>query len=880
MPSRVARRQAGEAARSRAALRFARTSPVSRLRSAFYISSMAPTTNSGTSSGARLAPSAAAAVRAAIRLAGGREVCFVCTVDEREVLVSARVVARGDIKSVLALPGFAQRGELLLHNHPSGQLEPSGPDLEIAARMHDAGVGFAITDNEASDVYVVVEVPRARRAAPLDVAAIDALLAAGGPVAGHHQRYENRASQRGFARSIARLYNSGGIGVLEAGTGVGKSLGYLIPALRWAAQNGERTVVSTNTINLQEQLVGKDLPFLALALTDQPVRYALLKGWHNYLCLYRLEQARGAGATLFDAGSVAEVEALANWSERTTDGSVSDLATPPKPDVWDEVAAEPDLCLRLQCPHFDRCFLFAARRQAAQADVIVVNHHLLLADLAVRRASQKWDDSAVLPPYTRLVVDEGHHLEDAAASHLGATATRRGLQRLFGRLERRGKGLLPTLAARLASRKDLLSVASLDLVEARLYPAAMAAREKGGVVFDLLDGVMQESRLSVYRLVDAFAEHPVWRAGLSAALEDLLRELALLGDNLRLVRERLETDEQALEAHASLLAELRGVSRRLEAAGDALRQGLTAASKLPTVRWLEVRGKERNLAVTSVPLDLAPILREDLFKRLETTIVTSATLSIDGKFDFVRTRLGLTESEVEPETHSFPSPFDYPTQALLAIPTDIPAPNVDPRGHFDAVVEAIVTVADAAQGGVFALFTSHRDVREAAVVLRERGLDQRFPLMVHGEDGRDALLRRFTDAGHAILLGTASFWEGVDVPGDPLRALVLSKLPFRVPTEPLTAAHCEAIEARGGDAFREYMIPHAALRLKQGFGRLIRTATDHGTVLLMDPRAQSKPYGRELVEGLPAARRIIAPWPDVADEIHRFYRHNTQHPPR
>ena len=824
------------------------------------------------SAAAPISPNAAAAVRAAIRLAGGREVCFVCKVDEGGVIHGARVVARGDIRSVLALPGFAQRGEMLLHNHPSGNLEPSGPDLDIAARMHDSGVGFAIVDNAVDEVYVVVEVPREKRQAPLDVRAVDALLGVAGPIAKAHRRYEDRPSQRGFARAIARLYNGGGIGVLEAGTGVGKSLGYLIPALRWAAQNGERTVVSTNTINLQEQLIGKDLPFLVGALDDQPVRFALLKGWHNYICLYRLDQARGAGATLFDAGAASEVEGLAAWAARTSDGSLSDLASPPKPEVWDEVAAEPDLCLRLQCAHFDKCFLFAARRQAAQADVIVVNHHLLLADLAVRRASQKWDDSAVLPPYTRLVLDEGHHLEAAAASHLGATATRRGLLRLFGRLERRGKGLLPTLSARLAARKDLLSVASLDLVHARLYPSVMAARDKGGTVFDLLDGVVEESRVPVYRLLDNFGEHPVWGAGLSAALEDLLRELELLGDNLRLVRERLETDEKALEAHAALLGELRGVTRRLENAGDALRAGLTPSGKVPTVRWLEVRGRERNLSVTSVPLDLAPILREDLFKRLETTIVTSATLSTDGKFDFVRTRLGLTESDVEPETASFPSPFDYATQAMLAVPTDVPAPNVDPRGHFDAVVDAIASVANAAGGGVFALFTSHRDLREAAIALRERGLDQRFPLMVHGEDGRDALLRRFKDAGHAILLGTSSFWEGVDVPGDPLRALVLSKLPFKVPTEPLTAAHCEAIEARGGDAFREYMIPHAALRLKQGFGRLIRTADDRGIVLLMDSRAANKGYGRDLIDGLPPARRVVAPWRDVEREIRKFYR--------
>ena len=399
----------------------------------------------------RISIAAASAVRAAIRLAGGREVCFVCTIDDDGAIKTARVVARGDVRSVLALPGFAQKGEMLLHNHPSGELEPSDPDLEIATKMHDQGVGFAITDNDASRVYVVVEVPRQRPVVRLDLQTIENSLGPDGEVAKLHQQYEDRPGQRGYARMVARLYNGGGIGLLEAGTGIGKSLGYLLPALRWAAANGERTVVSTNTINLQEQLVGKDLPFLADALPDQKVKFALLKGWRNYLCLLRLEQARGAGTTLFESGSEGELDMLATWASKTKDGSLSDLPTAPRAEVWDEVAAESDLCLRLKCPHFEDCFVFAARRQAAQADVIVVNHHLLLADVAVRRTSQNWEEAAVLPPYTRLVVDEGHHLEDAAAGHLGSTISRRGLDRLLARLERRGKGLLPTLAAQLAA---------------------------------------------------------------------------------------------------------------------------------------------------------------------------------------------------------------------------------------------------------------------------------------------------------------------------------------------------------------------------------------------------------------------------------------------
>jgi ATP-dependent DNA helicase DinG len=282
--------------------------------------------------------------------------------------------------------------------------------------------------------------------------------------------------------------------------------------------------------------------------------------------------------------------------------------------------------------------------------------------------------------------------------------------------------------------------------------------------------------------------------------------------------------------------------------------------------------------VSSVPLELAPILREDLFKRTKTTIVTSATLAAGDdsssrrdRFDFLRTRLGLNDPEIPTRAEAFPSPFDYRRQAILAIPTDLPAPNENQPAHFNTVARLTMDLAEAADGGMFVLFTSHRDVRQMANELRARGADRRWPLLVHGEDARDRLLARFADAGRAILLGTASFWEGVDVPGDALRALLLAKLPFRVPSEPVTAANCEAIEARGGDAFTEFMLPHAALRLKQGFGRLIRSGTDRGVVVVADPRLVTKAYGRSLLEGLPNARRLVGRWDELHSAIQQFY---------
>ena len=699
-----------------------------------------------------------------------------------------------------------------------------------------------------------------------------------GPISHAMQQYEDRPAQRDMARTIATLYNDGGVGLIEAGTGVGKSLGYLLPALRWAILHNERTVISTNTINLQEQLVRKDLPFLEKALaSQQPVRFALLKGWRNYLCLLRLEQAKLIGPGLF--AETNGIERIAEWASETEDGSLSDLGLPPSPEVWDEVSAEPDLCIRAACPHFQQCFLFKARRAAAEAHVVVVNHHLLMSDVAVRRAAGNWEDTAVIPAWNRLVVDEGHHLEDAAAAHLGASGTRRGLQRLMSRLartattRRSGAGLLSALENSLRMRSgEMFSSASLDLLRQRVLPAVEAARDKGALVFDLMETVLRESGQPTLRLTDDFATHPVWRAGLTAALEDFVKETALLTDSIGMIRQRLEAETEPDEATVALVSELRGAGRRIEALAGAVYGALDPgpdASK--RIRWVESRGREGNIGVTWVPLDLAPILREDLFARVKTAIVTSATLTTDSRFEFVSKRLGVDQLDIPPTMESFPSPFDFKRQALLAIPTDTPAPNVDPVEHFRRIIMMIEEFTAASDGGIFVLFTSHRDVQQAAIDLRARGMQSERPILVHGEESRDLLLTRFRESGRAVLLGTSSYWEGVDVAGHALRGLLIAKLPFRVPTEPLTAAHCESIAEHGGDPFAEYMVPHAALRLKQGFGRLIRSSTDRGAIVIGDSRVATKAYGATLLRALPPARRIQVNWNDTARQLREFY---------
>jgi ATP-dependent DNA helicase DinG len=822
----------------------------------------------------RIAPGVRALLAREIAAAGGREVSFVAQVDGDGVVVGARAVARGTVDMVLALPGVCRRGEMLLHNHPSGHLDPSPADLNVAARLHDGGVGFGILNNSATEIYVVVEVPRERMVERIDPFDVVATLGEEGPVARVLGQYEDRPSQRDMAAHIADGYNDGGTLLLEAGTGVGKSFAYLVPALAWARANEERTIISTNTINLQEQLVGKDLPLLrkAIACDGYTPTFALLKGWRNYLCLSRLQHAVSGQRTLLEPDKLDELLGIAEWAGHTADGTLSDLPVAPSPEVWDEVSAEPDLCTRLKCPQFDRCFLFRARRRAAEADVVVVNHHLLAADLSVRQAQDNWEEAAVLPPYRRLVLDEAHHLEDVAAQHLGVQVSSRGVRRLLNRFERNGRGLLPTLAHELLARSDLLSRASLDLLQQRLLPALQHARTASDQLFLRLHGRLEEVPGAQLRLDEGFSADAVWAEGLTRELDALLEAFRALADHLETIADRLQQGDET-DRSRQLLQEARGVIRRLSAASDGLNRTLRpVAGGPPTVRWMERTGqRQQAVSLSAVPLDLAPVLRELLFDRLETVVLTSATLAAGGDFEFLQTRLGLG-GEGSPVTVQdvFPSPFDYPSQCLFGIPTDLPEPRDDEAGHAAALAQVVTDLAYASDGGMFVLFTSHAALRRAATTLRGT-LGARWPMLVQGELARDQLLRRFRDSGNAILLGTDSFWEGVDVPGRALRTLVLNKLPFKVPSEPITAARLERLAEQGTDGFMGYLLPHAALKLKQGFGRLIRSRQDVGVVLLLDSRVVTKRYGPLVLSGLPRAERVVGSWAQVRTKVEDFF---------
>lgn len=902
----------------------------------------------------RLASEAARVVRDEVARAGGREVSFLAEVTRDRVVVNPRAVARGNRSAVLAVARDAPEGGLMIHNHPSGLLEPSDADLAVAARLHDEGLGTAVVNNRADRMYVVVEPPEPKRIEPLDVDELEGMVAPGGALASM-PGYEDRTGQRAMLRFVAERFNEGGTGLVEAGTGTGKSMAYLVPAARWAVRNRERTVVSTNTINLQEQLVRKDIG-LAEGVLGEEVRWALVKGRGNYVSIRRALLAGESAATLFPSDRSDEIAAVLEWLQHTDDGSRADLGFTPAADVWEEVRSDTDACMRARCPYFQKCHYQRARRRAAAADLLVVNHALFFSDLAVRIATDNFRDAAVLPPYRRVVFDEAHHLEEAATNRLGTEATRAGLFRAVSRLHRQGKGVLPSieaavrtafgpgeaeaLAARFRRARGKVEELRKSLTEFFGFMEPWAEERTGRGPLRLgAPGAGSRSPGTSSRSSGGFggsdgrgAANQVERAGLeptsdSAVAESLDRALASLADvrrELESLYDRLQGEEEMDPELEGRLLDLRGSSNRIDHAETALRRCLLPGPEdgPRIVRWIELRrprrrpgprpgsgaratpagiGRLGNLVMATAPVEPGPILAEHLFGAAKTTVLTSATLTADGDFGYLKDRLGLSgdsggpgpaarataqtllDSEPlppppdplpPPAEAAFDSPFDYRSQTCLVVPTGLPAPGRERDAgdaYHRAVAGVVHDVAESSGGGLFALFTSYAALRGVARELRARGAEARWPLHVQGEADRSALLDRFTKSGTAVLLGTASFWEGVDVPGDPLRALVVQKLPFRVPSEPVTEARVEAMEERGRNPFWEFMVPDAAIRLKQGVGRLIRRRTDRGVVVLLDDRILRMRYGRVMRETLPPMPLVRGPWPEARRHVEAFY---------
>ncbi|MBN2371307.1 MAG: ATP-dependent DNA helicase [Vicinamibacteria bacterium] len=613
---------------------------------------------------------------------------------------------------------------------------------------------------------------------------------AGGLLSRALEGYEVRPAQERLAEAVERTLHDGGLLLAEAGTGTGKTLAYLYPATHL----DRRVVVSTGTKNLQEQLVDKDIPLLARAL-GRRLRVAVMKGRANYLCRARLGSFLRAGA-FTRREEIPLFRKVESWAKRTRTGDRAEIRDlPDRVEFWREISAASESCLGGACPHLDECFVTRMRLNATAADIVVVNHHLLCADLAVMDESR----GQVIPRYDAVILDEAHALEDVASQYFGTHVSARRVEDLCHDVER--------------------ELGATRRVDASVVAAARAARKHAVRFFALIEG--DGGR----RLV------PAWQTKIAAeASNALITSLNVLSTALRDIEKHSDAFGALSKRAQALAAETRFV---VDAENDDF------------VYFVEARG--RGVFVRAQPIDVSSLLSDLLFKRVRAAVLTSATLAEEGSFAYLKTRLG-----VEPTDELvLDSSFDYARQATLYVPRGMPDPQ-SPR-FVDRVAEETARLLDLSRGRAFVLFTSHANMNAVA----ERLADAiSYPMLVQGEAPKAALLEIFRATPGAVLLGTASFWQGVDVVGESLSCVIIDKLPFASPSDPVVAARIDWLKKRGGDPFAQYQVPVAILALKQGLGRLIRSTADRGILAVLDSRLVTRQYGRRFLASLPPARLV------------------------
>jgi len=643
-------------------------------------------------------------------------------------------------------------------------------------------------------------------------AAVAEALAPDGPLARAVPAFETRDAQLALAAAVSAALADGGVLLAEAGTGTGKTLAYLIPAIL----SRHRVLVSTGTKNLQEQIYFKDLPVLREAL-GVPFTATCMKGRGNYLCLQRFESWRDSGAAAM-GNDAYYIRMIDEWTRESESGDRAELEDLPE-DVpfWKEIAASAENCIGAECPRHQDCYVTRMRQRAAESDLVIVNHHLLCADAAVRLSAY----GEVIPDCHYAVVDEAHQLEDVATQYFGRAVTSYRLDDLARDIER---ALARNLVADAQRADDLGTGVGRLRDHARAFFAAVQALRTG-------TGTFAEGRVRIGPAQTARAGEE--GLALEGALEAIEADIALARD---------------------LPEEVLALGRRAHDVREDIRF-LLRADDPAFVYFLEVRG--RGVYLRASPVDVSEIIREVLLERMKTVVLTSATLTTDGSFQYLRGRLGVRDA-VELRLDS---EFDYARQAILYLPRRMP----DPRSPQFATAAAgeIVEILKRTEGRAFVLFTSYSNLREVRA-FAERELD--YPILVQGTAPRTALLTEFKATPNAVLFATSSFWQGVDVAGDALSCVIIDKLPFASPGDPIVAARIEAIAARGGSAFGEYQVPLAVLALKQGLGRLLRHRLDRGVLAVLDPRLRSMGYGRRFLASLPPARVTHS-----LEDIERFF---------
>ncbi len=801
-----------------------------------------------------------------INEANGNEVFFRGILNEENLVLDVEVLARGNSYSAPAIIKRMNKNEVIIHNHPSGYLYPSDNDISISSVYGNMGGGSYIINNEVDDIYVIVE-PFSNK---MEKISVTSYFEEDSKINKIFPDYEFRSEQLEMVSSIEEGLNSGTKVLIEAGTGTGKTLAYLIPAIEWAILNKKRVVVSTNTINLQEQLIQKDLP-LVKRILEKNFNYYLVKGRGNYVCIRKMKNIRLENIDELNEERKNILTSVINWAVRTNTGDKNELNFEPPYAVWEFVNSESDMCLKSKCPYRDKCFFNKARKSLVDADVLVANHHIYFADLEIRKATGFSTSYSILPDYDVAIFDEAHNIEGIARDYFSYKVSKYSFNKFMHNVynykgERKGKGgAIPRVLGFLREnglvREEMTALQSF--FDARLGPLHKSVYEKGNDFFAIFITYFKEHTdkgdNKVRMREDNLNNDIAWK-------NTVLKRYKLLKSEYiayyKLMKEFLELVEDTdIDDDNGLFSDLRTYTDRL----SAFFKDFETIIKLDMpdyVYWTEINTRYANAVISATPLQITNELQENLYNKMDNIVFTSATLAIEDNFNYFKKSIGISEEIIEKIINS---PFDYKKQMQVLIPSDIKTPAA---GDFIASIkEFLIQICNHTKGNIFLLFTSYSTMRYTYNLLKKQLAKNGYDLYLQGELPRHKLLELYRLSEHPVLFGTDSFWEGVDVKGEKLKSVVIIKLPFKVPTEPVVEAIIENISKNGGNPFMEYQVPEALIKFKQGIGRLIRSKTDTGYLSILDTRILTKFYGKKFLEILKKGNVNIGPHETILKNI-------------
>jgi len=792
-------------------------------------------------------------MRLEISESGGNEVFFRGIPDGEGIVSEVEVIARGNSSSVAALLNMMGKNEVIIHNHPSGVLIPSDEDVSISSMYGEVGGASYIVNNAVDDIYVIVPL---KEFIKIDV---DEYFGENGAIHKNFGKFEVRREQYEMAKFIENSMNENKKLIVEAGTGTGKTIAYLLPTLLYAIENNLKVIVSTNTINLQEQLVNKDIPLLK-KIINEDFNYQIVKGRGNYLCkrkLYNIDVTEKETDTEEERTEKNIIRNLIDWDKNVTrTGDRNELKYEISNSIWEKVNSEVDMCKGVKCPHYSKCHFFKARKNVADATLLIVNHHMFFADLAIRNQTGFYTNYSILPNYDIVVFDEAHNIEDTARNYFTFETSKISFGRLMGNIYNRrvvnssNGGAIVRLMTYLNESLSSQEYEKVDELKEDVIAELNVFYDKGIDIFDKLIYLFSENndnreiKIKIdkqkMRSNKAFREVMEINSQFKESYGNLVIRINKFLNTVS--NYNLEDKEGFLFEFSRYYERLKQYYKKFEFILEGKEEGY--------VYWANVTTIRPNVKLYATPFDISDELNDNLFTKMDRMVFTSATLAVDNKFDYYKKSIGLMkENRRKIDERIVKSPFDYEKQMKVYIPEDALDPtNIEFIRDLEEFIEGVIK---STKGHCFLLFTSYSTLNFLYNQLKSRFSEKEYTLIKQNDFPRHEMIEIFKNSKNPILFGTDSFWEGVDVQGEQLKSVIITKLPFKVPNDPVTEAIIENIRKNGQNPFNDYQVPQAVIKFKQGVGRLIRSKTDSGNIIILDNRIIKKMYGKKFLTALP-----------------------------